>query len=141
MFADPFLEFGLISAIPLVMAITTSTRKTATTRQSVWVKAWYFFRWMLLGLAIAGLLVWAGVGIGSGIWQTICFGGAIVIMVGIGLWVNAMQGEIYRRSAPMNVPFVGKAEEPALAKWGTKEGFVPQGDHPTYRTPGDGSAR
>ena len=110
--------------------MTTST--TSRESRSIWVKAWYLFRWMLLGLAIAGLLVWAGVAIGGGIWQTICFGGAIVIMVVVGLWVNATQGEIYRRSAPMNVPFVGKEEEPALAKWGTREGFVPQGDQPTY---------
>jgi len=114
--------------------------KNANSHQvgSFWVKAWYFFRWMLLGLVVAGLLVWAGVVIGSGLWQTICFGGAVVIMVGIGLWVNATQGEIYRRSAPMNVPLVGTSEEAALAKWGTEEGFVPQGDKPTYRMPGDG---
>ena len=70
------------------MATDVTSRKP----RSIWVKAWYFFRWMLLGLAIAGLLVWAGVAIGGGIWQTICFGGAIVIMVVIGLWVERDPG-------------------------------------------------
>ena len=116
----------------LVMAMDVRSRKP----RSLWVKAWYFFRWMLLGLVIAGLLMWAGAAMGGGLWQTVCFGGAIVIMVVIGLWTNATQGEIHRRSAPMNVPFIGKEEEAALAKWGTKDGFVPQGDQPSYRMPG-----
>ena len=41
--------------------------------------------------------------------------------------MDALQGDVYRRSAPMNVPFIGKEEEPAPARWGTKDGFRPEG--------------
>jgi hypothetical protein len=82
---------------------------------------------MLLALAVAGLLVWGGVAAGPGMWRNILCGSALAIVASIGLWGSALQGDVYRRSAPMNVPFIGKEEEPALARWGTKDGFRPEG--------------
>jgi len=85
--------------------------------QPFWLKFWMFFRWMFLAIAVAAVLFSLAFFVFTGIWQWIFGGAAFVIMFSIGLWGHALGGEVYRRSAPMNVPFVGKEEEPALASW------------------------
>jgi len=104
-------------------------KKVADVRksQSFWLKFWMFFRRMFLAIAVAAVLFSLAFFVFTGVWQWIFGGAAFVIMFSIGLWGHALGGDVYRRSAPMNVPFVGREEEPALARWSGAPG-TPGGD-------------
>jgi hypothetical protein len=76
------------SASDAIKSLMDNSQKTSP-RQSFGRKAWLFFRWMQLALAVAGLLVWGGVAAGPGMWRNILCGSALAIVASIGLWFGA----------------------------------------------------